>query len=250
LIEMTARREGIGDIMASGALGAALRLGAADQAVHIKNCTPFIDPRVESLNTMTLAQLVHPGRPNYACGGMGIYLPGRPLDQFIHHAHRIGMAEGDIQSIFSGDDLNIGRLTPHAENWYSLFNAMGQCHRLYIHRFYGMENLLDLYTAVTGIEKSSSDFIKDGERIWNLYKMLNAKIGFGRNDDKPPPAWFEPVKTGETEIALMDYYRKKRISREDLEEVLDQYYMERGWDVQTGIPAAEKLKSLGLENVL
>jgi aldehyde:ferredoxin oxidoreductase len=250
LIEMTARREGIGDILARGPLGAAKEFGAADQAVHIKNCTPFIDPRVESLNTMTLAQLVHPGRPNYACGGVGIYLPGRPLDQFIHHAHRIGMAEDDIRRIFTGDDLDIGRLTPHAENWYSLFNAMGQCHRLYIHRFYGMENFLSLYTAVTGIEKTPSEFIRDGERIWNLYKLLNAKTGFGRKQDAPPAAWFEPVKTGETEISMMNYYRTRKITRKDLEEVLDQYYRERGWDVRTGLPADEKIKSLGLENIL
>lgn len=252
LIEITARREGFGNIMAQGPLAAAEMIGdpAPSQAVHIKNCTPFIDPRVDSLNTMALAQLVHPGRPNYACGGTGIYMPGRPIEQFIRHAHRMGMPDEDINRIFCGNALNVGRLTPHAENWYSLFNAMGQCHRLYIHRFYGIENFCDLYTTVTGIEKSPSDLLKDGERIWNLYKILNAEIGFDRKHDEPPEAWFEPVKTGDREIALMDYYQTKRLTRDDLEKVLDEYYAERDWDIQTGLPAKDKLKSLGLEDFL
>lgn len=252
LIEITARREGFGDVMARGPVGAAEIIGdpAPSAAIHIKGCTPFIDPRVDSLNTMAVAQLVHPGRANYACGGTGIYMPGRPVEQFVHHARRMGMSEGDIGRIFSEDTFNVGRLTPHGENWYSLFNALGQCHRLYIHRFHGMENFRDFYTAVTGIEKSAADLYEDGERIWNLYKVLNTRIGFDRKDDEPPEAWFDPIKMGDNEIALMDYYGTKKITREDLKIVLDEYYMERGWDVQTGNPATDKLKALGLGGFL
>jgi aldehyde:ferredoxin oxidoreductase len=251
LIEMTAKKEGIGAVMAEGPFRAAEIIGgpAPGLAVHIKKCAPFIDPRADSLNTMALAQLVHPGRPNYACGGTGIYMPGRPVGQFIQHAHRMGMEEKDIARIFSSDTLNVGRLTPHAENWYSLFNAFGQCHRLYIHRFFGVENFCDFYAAVTGITKSPLDLLKDGERIWNLYKMLNVKIGFDRKQDEPPPAWFEPANMGKEQIRMMDYYKTKSIARHDLEIILDEYYDERGWDIKTGIPTTETLRRLDLENV-
>ena len=252
LIEMTAKREGFGDVMARGPAEAAEIIGgdAPSAAIHIKGCTPFIDPRVDSLNTMALAQLVHPGRANYACGGTGIYMPDRPIEQFVHHARRMGMKEEDIGRIFHEDEFNVGRLTVHGENWYSLFNAFGQCHRLYIHRFHSMEYFRDFFAAVTGIEKSASELYQDGERIWNLYKMLNTKIGFDRKDDEPPSAWFDPLKMGDKEIPLMDYYRRKEITPKDLDEVLDEYYMERGWDVGSGNPTADKIKSLDLEGFL
>jgi len=154
LIRITARREGFGDILAEGPRGAALRIGPAAEkhAVHIKGCALFIDPRQDSMNTMAFAQMVHPGRANYACGGIGIYMLGRPVEQFMHHARRTGMAEEDLPRIFAPDAFNVPRLTKHAEDWYSLFNAFGQCHRLYIHRFHSMAYFLEFLKAVTGEE--------------------------------------------------------------------------------------------------
>jgi aldehyde:ferredoxin oxidoreductase len=42
---------------------------------------------------------------------------------------------------------------------------------------------------------------------------------------------------------------KSRLSPDDLERLLDNYYEERGWDVKRGIPSKEKLMSLGLDFV-
>jgi aldehyde:ferredoxin oxidoreductase len=32
--------------------------------------------------------------------------------------------------------------------------------------------------------------------------------------------------------------------------MLDEYYCERGWDKETGLPTKESLKNLGLENLI
>jgi len=36
----------------------------------------------------------------------------------------------------------------------------------------------------------------------------------------------------------------------ELEPLLDAYYKFRGWDQKTGIPTAEKLKEIGLEDII
>ncbi len=249
LVEMTARREGFGDIMADGPLGAAQRLGpdAEKHAIHIKGCSPFIDPRPDSLNSMAFAQMVHPGRSNYACGGIGIYMQDRPVGQFVHHAQRTGMSDEGIQDTFTEDSFNTPRLTKHAEDWYSLFNSLGQCHRLYIHRFHSMDYFLDFYRAVTGEAVDAAEMLERGERAWNMQKLLNVRLGFGREQDAAPEQWFEPMTSGENALPLMDYYKQRVITRSDTEAMLDDYYQARGWDRDTGEPTTKTLKRLGLE---
>ncbi len=249
LIDMTASREGIGDIMAEGPLGAAQKIGgdAERHAIHIKGCSPFIDPRADSMNTMALAQMVHPGRANYACGGSGIYMQGRPIEQFLSHARRMGIPEEAIDRIFTADAFNVGKYTKHTEDWYSLFNTFGQCHRLYIHRFHSIDSFIEFFTTVTGTKTDPEEFLRYGERVWNMYKLLNVRMGFERKDDQPPKAWFEPIKRGDGELRMMDYYKTTVLTEEDMEQMLDDYYDERGWDRERGAPTLEKLRELGLE---
>ena len=249
LIDLTARRQGFGAVMAEGPLGAARKIGpeAESKALHIKGCAPFVDPRQDSMSTMALAQMVHPGRPNYACGGMGIYVLGRPVEQFVKHANRLGINEENIKHIFGAETFNTGRLTRHAEDWYSLFNCLGQCHRLYIHRFHSLDGFIEFYSAITGMEEDAAGLLKKGERVWNMQKLLNVRLGFTRTDDRAPEAFFEPKRVQDREMPMMDYFRTAVISREDTERMLDDYYDERGWDKERGAPTLRKLRELGLE---
>jgi aldehyde:ferredoxin oxidoreductase len=45
---------------------------------------------------------------------------------------------------------------------------------------------------------------------------------------------------------MEDYYQTKVLTREDLARMLDDYYDERGWDLATGHPTAERLQAIGL----
>ena len=49
-------------------------------------------------------------------------------------------------------------------------------------------------------------------------------------------------------MVFCDYFGKP-LSREACEELLDDYYDERGWDIETGIPKKRTLLELGLEDV-
>ena len=245
LIHMTAHREGLGDVIADGALRLARRKGAEGQLLHIKGCAPFIDLRFDSLNTMSFAQFVHPGRPNYACGGVGVYVPGRPLEVFLGNARRMGIPEQAIGRIFSGDGFNVSRLTRHAEDWYSLFNCLGMCHRLYIQRFHSLEGLAEFYRYVTGIEATPGELQAAAERSWNLYRHLNARAGLGRTDDCIGEGWFRSP-WGAEERPVRGYFGATEFTWADMEGLLDDYYDERGWDLASGCPTPQGLKEMGL----
>jgi len=53
----------------------------------------------------------------------------------------------------------------------------------------------------------------------------------------------------ESEYQLKDYFLSTVLNRQDVERLLDDYYDERGWDKKTSVPAAPKLKELGLNHL-
>ena len=51
------------------------------------------------------------------------------------------------------------------------------------------------------------------------------------------------------EFPLMDQYKTTKLTRVDVEKLLDDYYDESGWHQETTAPTPAKLKELGLENL-
>ena len=94
----------------------------------------------------------------------------------------------------------------------------------------------DMVTGATGIPFSASDVEKVGERVNNIARLFNIREGFTRKDDTFPWRLMnEPLKGGAS--------GGQRISQEDLDLMLDEYYESRGWD-RNGIPSDAKLKEL------
>ena len=253
LMRMTAYREGFGDVLAEGIVGASRRIGrgAEAEAVHIKgfNIILVAEPRLNGMGTMEFEGLVQPGRCANQQGSLGApsYNRGRPAEQWVRQAERCGVPGEAIQRIFTTDSFNVGRLTRYAEDYTSVCNCLGLCNRLYIGRFHSLKSLAEFYSAVTGIEMSPEELMKAGERCWNLLKVLNSRAGFDRSHDRPPDVWFTPLKVDGQELPLTDYYRTKILTREDVASLLDDFYEERGWDKKTSAPTPEKLRELGLE---
>ncbi|MBW2000512.1 MAG: hypothetical protein JRJ29_21465, partial [Deltaproteobacteria bacterium] len=107
---------------------------------------------------------------------------------------------------------------------------------------FATENTASLVEAVTGLQFDPDDVMRVGERINNLARAFNVREGFSRKDDTlPDRIMTEPLKGG----AAKGHY----ISKEDLDQMLDEYYEARGWEVSTGTPTRNKLKELGLEYV-
>lgn len=127
------------------------------------------------------------------------------------------------------------------QNMRAMLDSIGMC-------FFPMretaleESLFSILGAITGHEYDKAEFLKTGERIFNLEKMFNYREGFRRVDDRLPDRFFEDAFTiGPKKGAVLN--------REQFDSLLTQYYQTRGWDPETTRPGDAKLKDLGLEAI-
>ena len=100
----------------------------------------------------------------------------------------------------------------------------------------------ELVSAATGIEFSPQDLILLGERVNTLARCFNLREGFTRKDDYLPIRLAEePIPGGASE--------GHRTSREEQDQLLDQYYEAYGYD-RRGYPTVERLHQLSLGHVI
>ena len=92
-----------------------------------------------------------------------------------------------------------------------------------------------MVSSVTGMDIDAGEFLKIGERIWNLQRLFNLRAGFTGEDDTLPP-WLLTERLREGATAGKVWRR---------EPLLDEYYAVRGWD-REGRPTPEKLQELGI----
>jgi aldehyde:ferredoxin oxidoreductase len=119
------------------------------------------------------------------------------------------------------------------QNLTAAIDSSGAC--LFTSFGIGAPEYSELMTALTGVTYSADDFIKAGERIYNLERRFNLKSGLTAKDDTLPARLLdEPIVTGPS---------KGSVSR--LPEMLPEYYALRGWSAD-GIPTDEKLSELAL----
>lgn len=105
------------------------------------------------------------------------------------------------------------------------------------------QNTASLVEAVTGLAFTPQEVQIVGERINNLARVFNTRAGLTRSDDTLPERLLtEPIPGG----ASKGHF----ISKEELNQMLDEYYAARGWDVETGAPTKAKLLSLGLDSAV
>ena len=162
-------------------------------------------------------------------------------------------SKGNIVVTFNEDNFSIGRLAKHSEDCKAIYNSLGVCDI----SPYGFKDptrdipfLAEAYSAATGIRISPRELKKSGERIWNLNRVINAREGFSREDDRWPTQWVQntetpiPLRSGPS--YLQDWFGN-RVSRQDLVKILDDYYDERDWDIKVGVPTKKKLMELELE---
>lgn len=256
LLEQAALNEGFGAILGDGMLSAIERIGRESEkfAIHIKGMSPLYDPRV---NRLSLAEFGHVVNPKGAHQGRAP-LTALYLTRDVPDADKIARAwaeneklsEEAMERIFDEPGrFNIGRLTKWTQERRLLFNSLGiGCSRERAGNFFSMEEAVQIYKAVTGFETDAHELHEIASRSFNMLKVLNLREGFTRKDDRFPDRWFEPILRHEKVTYLEDYFGTK-LTREDCERILDDYYDESGWDIRLGIPTKKRLAQLGLEDI-
>ncbi len=95
---------------------------------------------------------------------------------------------------------------------------------------------LEWLNYATGWDMDLKEFIRCGERIFNLQRMINVRRGISRKDDTLPARFLiEKLRDG----PLAGHVPP-------LGELLSDYYSYREWN-EEGIPTKKKLVGLGLE---
>jgi aldehyde:ferredoxin oxidoreductase len=116
-----------------------------------------------------------------------------------------------------------------------------------------------IFSAVTGREIDRVELDRIGERIFNLQRIVLLRDGWGgRRGDKlldyhhDQPLLFTRFDR-ECEVPGKDGAVGSRkgivIDRGEFEKLKDEFYGLRGWDIYTGTPTAETLRSLKLDDL-
>ena len=254
LLENIVQRKGIGEAMADGWF--ALSKGVGKDATKdylqqhgiVKGEESIYPPRAAKMDPMRMTMLMTNPRGGHSPQGhSATAAPLRPIHIIRRDAANAGIAESELKKIFTEDDFDHARLTRHIEDAYAVYNCLSTCSVWATFGYTNVKVLAEAYSALTGMETSPEKLKAIGEKVINLYKLLNVREGFSRKHDTPPDVILRPIQTPDGEQALTDYYRKKTYTREDLERLLDTYYDDRGWDIKWGIPRKEKLIELGLK---
>ncbi|MEM2093544.1 MAG: aldehyde ferredoxin oxidoreductase family protein [Candidatus Bathyarchaeia archaeon] len=231
-------RKGAGNTFAEGTVHTARRLSAENYVCHSKGLTEVEDVR---------------GFPHWA---LAYAISTRGADHLKAHCQIDKQQRTDSSiRLFGAPDVGYpttlglkAKSVKYHEDFNAVINSLGICHfpalslmlKKPVRAFY-MEHYAEIFSAVTGIKMKPEEIARCGERIVCVEKAFNARLGVSRKDDVLHGRWmYEPCPSGLGKGMKCEDY---------LGTLLDEYYVERGFDPKTGLPTVEKLKQLELEDV-
>lgn len=230
LVKKIATREGIGDLLAEGTRIAAQKLGKGSEhfAINVKGMElPAYDPRAAKICGLA-----------YVTANRG----GDHITAFIEGPTFIDspfllVDDSKIEDPFVADPKET-KVVVDLENALTAFDAIGAC------KFMGLllpaSDYVELINHALGWDMDVEEFRRAGERIYNLVRLYNEKIGMNRTHDTLPPRLMkDPLPEGPAQGMVID--------EQTLEMMKDAYYEFRGWEKTTGNPSAGKLIELGLQ---
>lgn len=227
LLQWMAEKHGLGEVLAMGTRAAAQAIGSGAEkfAMHAKGMElAYHDPRA----TFSMAA-------NYATANRG----GCHLETLSYWT--LSGLDGSSWSPqpaerFSNEDAAQEAIA--FQNYFSTYNPLGIC------KFLGKaapspKVIVDLVNAHAGWDMSAEELLETGERLFNLKRIINNRLGVtNRDDDLPERFKSEPRPDGASAGQLPD-----------LDHILKDYYQLRGWN-EKGYPTEETIQRLGLVTVL
>lgn len=215
---MTALKEGIGAELALGSKRLAQKYGGEDFAMNVKGLElPAYDPR----GSFGMA-LVYSTSNRGACHLRGGYSVAY---------EELGVPRRINRFATAGKGTHVAR----SQDIGAFYDSSVLCR--FTSFAVSMDNWARLVSAVLGETFTAADLEKAGERIHNLERLINLKLGFSKKDDTLPRRLLkEALKEGPSKGRMIPF-----------DDLLKEYYEYRGWD-ENGVPTPEKIKELGLED--
>jgi aldehyde:ferredoxin oxidoreductase len=126
------------------------------------------------------------------------------------------------------------RLAVAFQDFMALFNPLGLC-KFIAKAEVGPSTFSRWMRLALGWEISPEEVMRTGERLFNLKRLINLRLGVTRADDTLPARFLrEPRPSGKAAGRLPD-----------LEVMLQEYDRLRGW--REGRPTEERIRALGLD---
>jgi len=241
LIDMIAKRRGLGKLLGEGVLTAACNIGRGGEryAMHVKGV---------GLNEQ--------GVRSHKAWGFGIavsargggHLNGSPQTENRQLPAWTGEwlfnnKEAGIPESYKGK----AKLVAWHEIYKAIVDSVGVCYFTagwYDPALAELSFFTKCFEALTGIPVTNDELWKRGRRIVEAEKTFNTiHAGFERKDDALPKRIMEEALTaGPFSGAVMDPM--------SFERMLDEYYRDRCWDQVTGLQTEEGLQNAGAEDLV
>jgi aldehyde:ferredoxin oxidoreductase len=221
LLLKLANREGFGEQLARGSKALAEAYHVPEEAVQINGLeVAYHDPRGAS--GMALVYATSPigashNQSDYFFVEIGQVEAGIGLEVFP----RLGGAEKAHNVCIHQD-------------WRTVFNSLVMC----LFANVPPQEVVQLVNAACGYDLDVPDLLKIGERSWHLKRAINIRLGYIPDSERMPKAFQQPYEDdrGELEGFVVPF-----------DEMRQEYYRLRKWDVRTGKPIREKLRELNLD---
>lgn len=219
LVELTARREGLGAALAEGAWRLAAGRGRPESAMTVKKLEiPAYDPRASF--TQALGYMTSPTGACHLRGGYAVSLAffggAREIPRFSLLQSPIAIRNMQNTGILQ-DSLGVCRFTGYAFSADPWSRMLG---------------------GVTGRDFSVARLEEIENRVATLERRFNLEAGATADDDALPARF--------ADVPIVVEGKERRVSRADQERMKRDYYRVRGWD-DCGRPTPEMLRALRIE---
>jgi len=171
---------------------------------------------------------------------LGFAVSFRGADHNRHGAYAFDV-KGKVNRLIA--EKGRGKLVRGMEDSYAVIDSLIICKFSRGTYYKEFEDMSRLYGVVTGSEMTPDELKLAGERINNIGRLFNIREGLGRKDDTLP------YKVMHLPIPDEGPSKGAFVTQEELDLLLDDYYEARGW-TKEGIPSAEKLKELGMDDLI
>jgi aldehyde:ferredoxin oxidoreductase len=278
LLHSIAYREGFGDVLAEGMVRVGEKISDEARAMFPYNLAPIGKHDLFPPRVIMVHALLYPMEPrvhhNVLHETAWVYLawvfnqlePGlTPITtKVVHDIARAFWGSDEAGDLSSYEGKALAAIKVQNRNYSR--DSLGLCDFAYpiTYSFNTPDHVGDpdleakLFTAVTGIAGEEVD--RCGERVCNLQRTILVREGRRVPEADFPPEYnfteplqgiphFPAMVVPGPDEEIVDI-KGKVLDRDKFTSMLQEYYRLRGWDEETGLPQAETLVALGLDDLM
>ena len=222
VIDLIAKREGIGEYLAEGSYRFGERYGHPEVSMTVKKQElPAYDPRTSFSQALSYEM----------CNRGGCHLEGGYM---AAQAYAAGYGEWD-----GGRTEGTPLVLRNAAFRNTVFDTIGAC--VYTSFSIPMDDYAKMLNAITGMELNAGKLQRIGHRVYTLERLFNVMCGLTAEDDWLPVRFFEMPAKVDGKDTVCDRKAFERMHRE--------YYVAMGWD-SNGVPTPATLAKLEIDELV